>query len=173
MDPEYPDLISPDELSGYPGAPFDEEIIKDACQSVRAEAGWHIAPTWSDVVLVDSDGGSLLTLPTLKLVSIESVMDVSDPDRSRPITDWRKTKSGMLYRRAGWPEGFEAVEVTMTHGYEVCPRDLRSVIAERAQFAAVNATVGQESAGSVSISYRNEHSQGVMPSDRRIRRYRL
>lgn len=174
MDPgEYPPLLDASDLAGYAGAPFSPDVVLDACDSVREEADWHIAPVVEEEVRVDADGGALLMLPTLRLREVISVYDTTNPADPRQITDFRKTAAGMLYRRGGWPDGFESVTVVMKHGYNKCPRGLHSVVAERAQFAAVSSTVGQESAGSVSVSYRNEHSQGEMAADKRIARYRL
>src|SRR5690606_40983530 len=61
----------------------------------------------------------VLILPTLRLVSVSEVRDMTG-DEPRVLTGWRMSQAGMLSRRGGWPSGFGAVEVDVVHGYEQC-----------------------------------------------------
>lgn len=156
-------------LGSYPGAPFAAATIASAVDSIRDDVGWHIAPVRTETLLLDSDGGRLLVLPTLRLVAVTSVRDVTDPDSPVDLDDWRKTRSGMLYRRSGWPCGFETIEVTIQHGFTSWPESLIPVVAERCQFAATNATIRQELAGSESLLMASRPDTAQI--DRRLRRY--
>jgi hypothetical protein len=153
-------LIDEGDLDGFPGAPFPATQVAAAQAGVRAICGWHIAPQVTETVVLDGDGGTLLMLPTLKLVSVAQVRDLT---RSEPaaIEGWRWSSAGMLYRSSGWPSGLGAVEVTMTHGYDECPPELLPEIAARALTTTRDQTITQESLGSRSVSYRQ---QGVVSS---------
>lgn len=148
----WPSMVDPDDLSDFAGSPFPPSLVLAASSSIRSEAEWHIAPEITETIELNSRGGSLLMLPTMRLGSVVSVVDTSN-DTPVPIEDWRMTKSGMLYRRSGWPRGFATVSATITHGYPKCPAALWSVLADRAGAAARNVAVTQESAGTQSISY--------------------
>ena len=47
------DLLGPNELSGFPGAPFTDQVVDSAVAALRAAAGWHIAPSRTETVAVD------------------------------------------------------------------------------------------------------------------------
>lgn len=138
-------LVDTSELEGFPGAPFDQSVVDAVVAQLVGEAGWHIAPIMTDTVIVDTDGGRHLFLPTMFLTGVVEVRDVSG-DEPLVLTGWRKSRSGILFRAAGWPCGFETVEVDMTHGYNQCPPDLLPVIADMAMMATLDKTVRQESA---------------------------
>jgi len=145
-------LAAPADLTAFPGAPFDEDIVDAAVDALRRDAGWHIAPEVTETVLLDATGGTILFLPTLRLTSVAEVRDLREDD---PVVldAWRKSRTGMLSRESYWPRGFETVEVDMTHGYETTPPSLFAVIAEYCQQQLTNAAVRQEAAGGESISY--------------------
>lgn len=123
---ELDPLAVPSDLEKFSGAPFDPELIDIASASVRAEAGWHIAPVITETLTVDCYGGPLLALPTRRIVNISAIRDVTSG--STVLTDWRRMSAG-VYRSTGWPIG--TLEVDITHGYEATPKDLLPVIAAR------------------------------------------
>lgn len=127
--------------------PFSEMQAQAAGESVRADCGWHIAPSVTETVTLDCDGGRVLFLPTLHLTAVAEVRDLTGSTPS-VLTGWRMSRAGMLSRAAGWPVGFGAVEVDFTHGYDQCPAELLPVIADRTR-----RRVAQESLGSRSVSY--------------------
>lgn len=139
-----PPLVSASDLTDFPGAPFPLMLVAAASASVRADAGWHIAPVVTETLTLDSDGGRFLVLPTLRLVSVVSVTDVTGT-AGWLLDGWRRTQSGALYRANGWPAGYSAVEVTLTHGYTSVPADLLPVIAARCQRSLTDATITQRS----------------------------
>lgn len=155
-------LVSPDDLAPFPGAPFSDEVTDAAAAAVRVACDWHIAPSLTETITVESTHGRYLILPTLNLTEIVSIYDVTDPALPLVITGYRTAptaqfKAGMVDLGARWPRGF--IEVTITHGYELCPPDLLPAIAEVARSARTTAELSQVSADGVSrtISGRVSH----------------
>lgn len=162
-------LLAPAMLDSFPGAPFSEDVVDAAVAALRSEAGWHIAPVVTETVTIDATGGVVLMLPTMRLVSVQAVRDMTDSLAPVAMTGWRVSRSGMLQRPLGWPLGFSMVEVDMTHGYAETPADLHAVIAELCQWASLNATVASQSTGPFSITVRD----GVRNSTPRLAHYTL
>lgn len=145
-------LVTPDDLADFPGAPFAQSVIDSAVSALRLAAGWHIAPVVTETVVLDAEGGPVLHLPTLKLIGVAEVRDLTD-DTPQVLTGWRKSRAGMLSRSC-WPYGFESVEVVgMQHGYATTPPELFQVVAEWCQMSGVNSAVRSEAAGGESIAY--------------------
>lgn len=154
------DLVAPEQLTGFPGAPFNESVIAAAADAVRVDAGWHIAPVVTETIEVDTDCGRVALLPSLK---VEDVDGVRDAETGEEISGWRLSKHrGTLTRKSGtWPA---LIEVDLTHGYAECPPALFPVIAERAQKARAG-LAAQESLGSRSVAYRTGYdrvSSGIL-----------
>jgi hypothetical protein len=168
-------LIAPTDIEEFPGAPFPQPVVEAACGAVRGAAGWHIAPVATEAFTLDCDGGTLLVLPVREVTEVTEVRDVRDPDNPVVLTGWRKTRAGMVYRGAGWPEGFETVEVDVTCGLDDCPAELLPVIVEHCQLSMTSTGVQQESSGSESVTYRGAGGSGsvVMRDDPRVARYAL
>lgn len=146
-------LVDASDLADFPGAPFTPSQVKAAADQIRDECGWHIAPQLTQTLALDSDGGRLLALPTLHLVEVTAVRDMTGT-APNVLDGWRKSRIGLLERTAGvWPQGLEAVEVTIVHGYEACPAALLPAIAARCQRFNKDGTVRQESLGSRSVSF--------------------
>jgi hypothetical protein len=145
-------LVAPTDLADFPGAPFAASLVAAASEQVRRQCGWHIAPLVTETFVVDSDGGRVLLLPTMRLVTVTEVRNIAG-STPEVLTGWRKSPAGMLFRASGWPAGFQTVEVDMQHGYEACPDELLPIIAERCQVFAKDGSVRQESLGSRSVSY--------------------
>lgn len=163
-----PELVTAEDLAGFPGAPFSDQVVRTVAESVRGECGWHIAPVVTETITVDSPGGEVLLLPTLKIGEVTAVRDVT-AETPRAVTGWRASPSGMLVLTGGWPRGYAAIEVDLTHGYTTCPDDLLGVIAERAKRGIRDSTVQQESLGSRSVTYR----AGGEPPTSVISRYKV
>lgn len=99
----------------------DPSALAAATAIVRAYCGWHVAPVITETLVIDGSGASRLVLPTLRVESIDALtvggVAVADPD-------WSAT--GILYGR--FPDRPRSVEVTLTHGYDVVPLELRDVV---------------------------------------------
>jgi hypothetical protein len=155
--------MDPDELLHLAGAPFTDEEVEAAVESVRAAAGWHIAPTRSDTItLTVGCREALLRLPTRQLVSVEEVTDL-DTSTAIAASDYRvlTTLNKLLKRRGYWPTGYEAVQVEMTHGYTTWPKDLLPVVAEAAATSRRDQTVRSQQAGVFVVAYGDTGSSGV------------
>lgn len=145
-------LVTAEDMVGFPGAPFSPAVLKAASDTLRLEAGWHIAPERTETVTVDSVGGHILILPTLKLVSVSEVRDAD----GNVLSGWAMSERGMLSRRTEWPSGFGAVVLDIVHGYESCPASLLPVVASRAQ-----RRVRSESIGGRSITFDADADAGT------------
>lgn len=146
------DLVSPGEIASFPGAPFPADVLTAAGEVVRTVCHWHIAPSVTATVKLDSDGGNYLFLPTLNLTAVTEVRDTSG---SSPVvlTDVKFEKNGTLYRKFRFPHGVQSVEVDFTHGYAACPTDLLPIVAAAARTSGDSRLPRQQSLGSASISY--------------------
>lgn len=137
------DLVSASSLDEFPGAPFPDPVIDSVVADLRREAGWHIAPALPVTLVLDGPDGPDLILPTLKLVEVVEIRDVSG-STPRVLTGWRASRTkGIVRRDTGWPCGFESIEVDVEHGYDDVPLDLLPVIASRCQ-EALSETTGSK-----------------------------
>jgi hypothetical protein len=165
-------LVLPDDLEDFPGAPFADSVVRAAGESVRADAGWHIAPIITETVTVDGPGpNGLLLLPSLRVLSVAAVTDLTG-DNPVQLDGWRLAGSGMLLRRQGWPSGAAALEVVLTHGLDETPAELFPVVAARCQRSSVNSVIAQESLGARSVSY-NVGRLEPETNDSALDRYRI
>lgn len=144
--PSYPlePLATVTDLAGFNGGPFTDPVVASAGDSLRDECEWHIAPEVT-VTMKFRGQGSVILLPTLKLVTVISIVDRD----GLPIegVDW--FENGIL-ECAGWFPSY--VEVTFVHGYRVCPRSLLAVVAERARARSAGRIKSEALAGrSVSL----------------------
>lgn len=142
------DLATVDDLAGLPGGPFSAATVKAAGESVRRLCGWHIAPSVTETIVLDSPGGDVLWLPSRHVTAVESVRDLTG-DVPVDLTGWRWSQAGMLSGK--FPAGFRVVEVTLTHGFDSCPPDLLPVVADRTR-----RRVMAESLGARSVTYGTE-----------------
>lgn len=146
-------LVQASELAGFPGAPFLPAVVDAAAAAIRAEAGWHIAPVIFETIEEETDGGTLVLLPSLQ---IEEIVEVRNADTGAVIPNWRVNKArGVLHSRGGpWPE---VIEVDWSHGYAQCPPELIPVIVERSQRGQLG-IIRKESIGSRSVDYWQEYN---------------
>lgn len=142
-------LFTAEDMAGMPGAPFSASTATAAGDQIRTLCGWHIAPSRTETLTLDTEGGRVLVLPSLRVSEVLAVRDVSGPT-PKVLTGWRWSKDGMLERGNGgfWPDGFRVVEVDLTHGYESCPSELLNIGAEFSR-----RRVAQESIGGRSVTY--------------------
>lgn len=147
------ELLEPADLADLPGAPFPDSVVAMVCDAVRAECGWHIAPSREETVVLDGSGADVLALPTLYLTAVSAVTELgATVDAS--TYDW--SDAGYLQRRSGcWTRRLRGVEVTMTHGYSGCPAALAALVGALCAIVATNPAIASEAAGSVSVSYRD------------------
>lgn len=164
-----PALVEVVDLSDYPGAPFTTAVVESAAESVRDEAGWHIAPEVTETLTVVSKGGTALLIPSLRY-TITAVRDVTDPAAPEAITNYVDRGAGILHRSYGWATDHK-YEVVLTHGYATCPPALKPVIAHRAQAAKMPG--GSVSLGSLSTGFSNPADARTEQDAAIIARYSL
>lgn len=142
------DLVQPDDLAEFPGAPFSAATVKAAGEAVRRLCGWHVAPSVTETIVLDSPGGEFLWLPSRHVTGVMSVRSLVGGVPAE-LTGWRWSEAGML--TGAFPAGLRAIEVTLTHGYDTCPADLLPVVADRTR-----RRVMAESLGARSVTYGTE-----------------
>lgn len=87
--------------------------LTGASGAVRSYCGWNLSRE-STTLIGEGNGGAILTLPTLHLVSIEEVrIDGDDVDLAGVVV----TRRGQLRRKLLWPLD-STVEVDCVHGYD-------------------------------------------------------
>lgn len=150
---DLPALVTPEDVADFPGAPFPDAVLEAACAQVRRIAGWHIAPSITETVVVDHDGSGVLHLRSLHVTDVVAVRDLSG-STPRALTGWRWSADGML--SGSFPDGFRVLEVEYVHGYDECPADLLPVIADRTTRRVI-----QESIGGRSVAYSPDGDRGV------------
>ena len=142
-------LIDPGMLDG-----FSPDAVERAAAEVRDEAGWHIAPVITETLTLNGRGGQILALPSLRIVEVIAVRDVTDPAAPRHLDGWRVDRdAGLVFLAAGWPQGVASVEVELRHGFTTCPLALHGVLRERCQLAGINPGVRSESLASRSVQF--------------------
>lgn len=135
---------------------FDTDtLIEWASSEVRSYCGWHIAPSLSETITRDSDGGKVLFLPTMYLTDItELTIDGDEVDDIDAAVSW--SEFGLVRRTSGqcWPDAYRSVTLKITHGYQDTPGEIAKVcvaLAKRGP-AAFN-FAKSETAGAVSRTY--------------------
>lgn len=157
-------LVTPLQLSDYTqgkvaaGDPRVAGLIDGATAAVRRYCGWHIAPAFTETVLLDGSGGSVLTLPTLHLTALSAVTENGTAlTEYAPVDgsgDFEWSVLGSVRRVRGlWTERYRAVSVTMTHGFDAAP-DVAQIILQ-VTAAALSSPMGatREQAGQLAVSW--------------------
>lgn len=91
--------------------------------AVRAWCGWHVAPSATETIQVDSDGARVALLPSLLVTGISEVRDEDGAIVDASSYRWRK--NGVV--RGQWACGV-LYEFDITHGYDEMPLELQDVI---------------------------------------------
>src|SRR5690625_434701 len=71
------DLITLDDLQSFPGAPFPSDVVSAVGEAIREEAGWHIAPTITETLTLNTYSAPTIVLPSLKVTDVDFVRDAS------------------------------------------------------------------------------------------------
>ncbi|MGA5467171.1 hypothetical protein [Mycobacterium sp. NPDC050041] len=115
-----------------------ERLLSASLATARRFCGWHVAPVQSDVVKRDGDGGRLLRLPTLRLVTLTSVIE-NGVDITADVVE-SGDAAGCLYKAAGgrWCRGIANITVSFTHGFDDAPDFDAALLSwiDRTSFAA-------------------------------------
>jgi hypothetical protein len=151
------DMIQPEDLDGFPGAPFTQPEVDAAVAAMRKAAGWHIAPEVTETAYIDVGiRERVLRLPTLKLVEVAEIRDATgDAPEAIYVTQYRPSRRTGLVRRTAnyWPAGYEAVEADITHGYDETPPELLPLAAQLALTERRDRSVRSVSVDDASTTY--------------------
>lgn len=104
---------------------IDEERLAAVTAQIRGYCGWHIGPSVTETITVDSRGGRIVELPTLHMTTLTAV--IAD---GTAVTGVEWSQLGLLRQGDGtrWPDKWRGVIVTLTHGYDPVPADLAAVV---------------------------------------------
>lgn len=157
-------LATTDDLAAYlgepPANPAQASFALDAASElVRTYCGWSITREPDAAWTLDAIGGRLLALPTLHLIAVASVLV-----DGKPVDDAESSSAGLLYRHAGWPNGYGSVEVHADHGHDTTPRHIVAVVCSLA--SRLLATAGQGPVtgyrvGGVQITYGRDGGESI------------
>ena len=92
-------------------------LLSDVLAAARRYCGWHVSPVIEETLELDGDGGRVLSLPTLKIVTLSELVE---DGVEIPVGDLLVSKRrGLVRKRSGrcWSCHYGAIEVTMTHGF--------------------------------------------------------
>ena len=129
----FPALLEPDDL---PNIDVDADDLTEVCNDIRIACGWHIAPRVEALpMVVNANGGTVLTVPSLKINEPLLVVDSA----GRSIVDYTWSDNGIL--EGNWPAGLRSVTVTADSGFGECPPSIKAVIKDMLR-DRVNASSG-------------------------------
>ncbi|MFC5992945.1 hypothetical protein ACFQE5_01820 [Pseudonocardia hispaniensis] len=162
------------DLTGMPWAneTAAAQSLASASGMVRAYCEWPIAPTYTETVTLDSDGGQILHLPCLHVTAVTAVTVLGV---TLATSDYRWSRAGMLFRAVGWPDGLATVEVTFTGGYDASPAEVVAVVCSLAGRGAAPAGVASMTVGPETVTYaRSRDGVGLATSEQAVLdRYRI
>ena len=125
-------LCSATDIAYLPGAPFTEAEVDGAVAEIQGAFGWHIAPEEGVTQkFTVAPMTRALYLPTKHLVSVDEVRVEGE---ALATVDYGVVQDvAKVVKVSGWwPTGYDNIEIDYTHGFEECPKDLLSLIAEAA-----------------------------------------
>jgi hypothetical protein len=126
--------LIPDDVQSYTQGrllasdPETQRALNAAIAALQHYCGWHVSPVIQETVTLDGTGQNDLWLPTLKIVSIDSITAYDPGDGSTTTIDttdptqFSKSSEapGFIYRGRWqrWPWGHGNITVEYTHGYD-------------------------------------------------------
>lgn len=117
--------------------------------AVRDYCGWHVAPVYTETLVLDGDGTRRLLLPTRRIVELHDAQIDGEP------VDLRWSADGWITRPSGvFPDRERCVKVTIEHGFdaaEAVGQVVQSIIT-RARMSPAGNVVSQ-SAGPFRVQY--------------------
>lgn len=155
-----PSLVDVEDWGDYSKspAPDNAQTLLDAASGyIRSYCGWNITREVVEGAEFDTYGSDLLVIPTLLLVSIESLYegDCYLTDR----VDYRWSRRGLVRRKPKgkcWPNDYASVTGSYTHGHEECPEDLAAFCVALAKRSDVVPTgLLQKQVGGISMQFKD------------------
>lgn len=129
-------------------------LLDGASAGIRRWCRWHIAPVLEETLTGDGPGGSLLLLPTGRL------LDVLSADNHGTAVDLASvgfSRHGMLVLAdgLGWSTSLGSVSVRVRHGWDIADVPDVAQIVKQLTANALASPMGatREQAGTVSVSW--------------------
>lgn len=94
---------------------------------IRRWAGWHIAPSRTETITLDGDGGRELDLPSKYVTAISSISENGSDPLDESAYSWSQLGLVWLRDRQLWTRRLGGISVNLTHGYATVPADLTQV----------------------------------------------
>ncbi|OIN79805.1 hypothetical protein BMG05_16585 [Mycobacterium malmoense] len=115
--------MTPDDVEQYTTGrlaasdPETARLLTTALAAARAYCGWRVTPVAVETITVDGPGSRLLSLPTLQLVELQAV---TENGVELDIDELHWSKAGLVRKKSGhrWSHRYDAITVTMNHGYD-------------------------------------------------------
>jgi len=154
-----PPLVSAEDFSAWTGGkvaasdPRVLPLLKGASAGIRRWARWHIAPVLEETLTGDGPGGSLLLLPTGRLLE---VLTATNAGESVDVAGLDFSRHGMVSRPdAGWSNRFGSVSVRVRHGFDLADvPDVAQIVKQvTANVLASPMGATREQAGTVSVAW--------------------
>lgn len=95
----------------------DLEVLRAASNRFRGDVRHPVHEIVDDEIMLDGDGGRTLLLPATPVTAVTTVE--IDGVAASIGDEVRWSRAGILSRRGGFPDEFQAVRVVYTHGYSV------------------------------------------------------
>lgn len=155
-----PLLVHPDDWGDYSKTPAPANaatLLAAASGAIQSYCGWSIVREIVQDAEFDTNGSSLLALPTMHLVSIEALWeeDLYLEDRA----DYRWSRRGLIRRKPKgkvWPNEFGSVRGDYTHGYETCPPELAALCVNLAKRTdVIPSGLLQKQVGGISVQFKD------------------
>ncbi len=163
-----PDMVSVEDLAGMPGAPFTDQMVRAAVAKVRSACGWHVAPSIFESIIISGDGGFEQWLPSRHVTDVTKV-EVWDGSQWAPMDGWDSQtgwdEAGILSASRPFPTARRSVRVTLTHGFDPVPDDLKLLVA-----VSTGRQVVQEAISSRTMTFADSDAFGA---GQILDRYRL
>ncbi len=125
------------------GTPADQAA---GAAAIAAWCGWHVAPTRTDTVKIEGDGGRVLLLPSLNVRSVTQILD----EDGNEVTDYKWRQNGVL--RGCWACE-EEYTITFVHGYDSMPTELQAIVDTYSIDGTGSGALRSRAAGPFSESY--------------------
>lgn len=93
-------------------------LLVSALRAARQWCGWRVNLVEDEEVLLDSQGGRVLSLPTLALVELSEIVE---DGVALDVGGLRvSTRLGCVSKKSGacWASGYGVISATMTHGLD-------------------------------------------------------
>jgi hypothetical protein len=153
-----PPLVSAEDFSAWTGGkvlaadPRVLPLLNGASAGIRRWARWHIAPVLEETLTGDGPGGSLLLLPTGRLLEILTATNAGEPV---DVTGLDFSRHGMISTGGSWSDRFGAVSVRVRHGYDLADVPDVAQIVKQVTANALASPMGatREQAGTVSVAW--------------------